>query len=193
MAVRFDHVRHPRIDARKTAGPPRTTDVPPSLNGRIAVVLTRIVGTMWCAYAFALLALVALPDALGSGGLLPLVQWVSQTFIQLVMLSVIMVGQNILATASDRRADMTYQDADATFHEAGQIQEHLKVQDAALTTLFIGERQLHEAQREALDHLAGDREDAEQVQRKPGQHAVAQKVVGRGYRPDLGDHRQREQ
>ena len=55
----------------------------------LALILTTTVGTMWCAYAFSLLALVALPQAL-QGGLLPIIQWVSQTFIQLVMLSVIM-------------------------------------------------------------------------------------------------------
>ena len=90
---------------------------------------------MWCAYAFAVLALIALPSALG-GGLLPLIQWVSQTFIQLVMLSVIMVGQNILSRASDKRADETYQDADATLHEAQQIQDHLKAQDDAIGVLL---------------------------------------------------------
>ena len=65
-----------------------------------------------------------------------MIQWVSQTFIQLVMLSVIMVGQNILSRASDKRADMTYQDADATFHESQQIQAHLLEQDAAINTML---------------------------------------------------------
>jgi hypothetical protein len=146
MAILFQHEPHPHIDARREAGPPKTTDAPPSINGRIAVTLTRIVGTMWCAYAFAVLALVALPDALRSGGLLPLIQWLSQTFIQLVMLSVIMVGQNILAKASDRRADMTYADADATFHEAEQIQAHLEAQDRALNTLLDKVARLEAAQ-----------------------------------------------
>jgi hypothetical protein len=146
MAIHFKREPHPHIDARKSAGPPRTTDAAPGFNGRIAVTLTRIVGTMWCAYAFAVLALVALPDALQSGGLLPLIQWVSQTFIQLVMLSVIMVGQNILAKASDRRAELTYADADATFHEAEQIQAHLEVQDQALSTLLDKIAKLEAAQ-----------------------------------------------
>ncbi len=146
MAILFQRQPHPHIDARKAAGPPRTTDVPPSFNGRIAVTLTRIVGTMWCAYAFAVLALVALPDALRSGGLLPLIQWLSQTFIQLVMLSVIMVGQSILAKASDRRADLTYADAEATFHEAEQIQTHLEAQDRALNTLLDKIAKLEAAQ-----------------------------------------------
>lgn len=135
MRVSFDHQPHPRVAARKKAGPPKTVDEHVGLNGKVALILTTTVGTMWCAYAFAVLALVALPQALG-GGLLPLIQWVSQTFIQLVMLSVIMVGQNILSRASDKRADMTYQDAEATFHEAEQIQAHLKAQDDAVNDLL---------------------------------------------------------
>ena len=135
MSVAFEHQPHPRIAARTKTGPPRSTDEHIGFNGRFALLLTTAVGTMWAAYAFAVLALVALPSALG-GGLLPLIQWVSQTFIQLVMLSVIMVGQNILSRAADKRSDMTYQDADATLHEAGQIQVHLKVQDEALNALL---------------------------------------------------------
>jgi ABC-type nickel/cobalt efflux system permease component RcnA len=135
MPVEFEHHPHPRVAAHRNAGPPKTTDEHVGFNGRVALILTTTVGTMWCAYAFAVLAFVALPQAL-QGGLLPIIQWVSQTFIQLVMLSVIMVGQNILSRASDKRADMTYQDAEATFHEAQQIQAHLKAQDDALNALL---------------------------------------------------------
>jgi hypothetical protein len=135
VSIDFKHVPHPHIAKRKEAGPPKTTDEHVGFNGKVALILTTVVGTMWCAYAFAMLALVALPSAAG-GGSLALIQWVSQTFIQLVMLSVIMVGQNILARASDKRADMTYQDADATFHESQQIQAHLMEQDAAVNQLL---------------------------------------------------------
>jgi len=135
MAVRFEHRAHPRIAARKQVGPPTIAAEHVGVNGRIALTLTSAVGTMWCAYAFAILALIVLPQAI-AGGLLTLVQWVSQTFIQLVMLSVIMVGQNVLGSAADKRSAMTYQDADATFHEAGQIQAHLALQDEAINTLL---------------------------------------------------------
>lgn len=135
MRIRYVHQPHPRIAGRANVGPPTTVAEHVGINGRIALALTTVVGTMWCAYAFALLALVVLPQAIG-GGLLPFVQWVSQTFIQLVMLSVIMVGQNILGRAADKRAAMTYQDADATFHEAGQIQAHLRLQDDAINTML---------------------------------------------------------
>lgn len=136
MSITFQHVPHPRIAERKKAGPPKTTDEHVGLNGKVALALTTIVGTMWCAYAFAVLALVALPSAISQGTILALVSWLSQTFIQLVMLSVIMVGQNILSRASDKRADMTYKDADATFHESEQIQAHLLEQDKAINVLL---------------------------------------------------------
>jgi hypothetical protein len=75
---------------------------------RLAVWLTKAVGTMWCALAFALLALAGLPAALKAGSF---VAWLSQTFIQLVMLSVIMVGQRL-------------QDSNAHARHTEQLQQH---------------------------------------------------------------------
>ncbi len=132
--VHYQHVEHPHIKERKSSGPVKRKKGG-SINDKLALILTKTVGTMWCAYFFAVLALLVLPDALRSG-LLTTIQWLSQTFIQLVMLSVIMVGQNILGEASDRRAELTYKDADATFHEARQIQEHLQAQDAAISQIL---------------------------------------------------------
>ena len=135
MRVEFKRQPHPRVEERKQGGPPTRASGLDGFNNRIALTLTTAVGTMWCAYAFACLALLVLPQAIG-GGLLALVQWISQTFIQLVMLSVIMVGQNILGKAADKRALMTYKDADATFHEVGVLHDHLKVQDDAINALL---------------------------------------------------------
>jgi len=133
MAI-YKHIPHPHIQAHKAQRPPQTTDEGVGFNGRVAMLLTGAVGTMWAAYAFALLALVVLPQAI-QGGMLTLVQWISQTFIQLVMLSVIVVGQNILGRASDKRAIQTYQDAEAILHEAQAMQDHLMAQDKALEQL----------------------------------------------------------
>ena len=141
-AVNFEHVPHPHVATHKKMAPPKAADEHVGFNGRIALLLTTVVGTMWCAYAFAVLALIALPSALADGSMLAIVQWISQTFIQLVMLSVIMVGQNILGRAADKRADLTYQDAEATFHEAEQIQAHLKAQDEAMNELLAKVQQL---------------------------------------------------
>ena len=135
MSIDFHEQIHPHIAARKSMKPPKRADEAIGFNGRVGLFLTAIVGTMWCAYVFAALALFVLPQAVG-GGVLTLVQWLSQTFIQLVMLSVIMVGQNILGRAADKRSEMTYNDADATLHEAEQIQAHLKAQDDAVNELL---------------------------------------------------------
>ena len=79
------------------------------LNAKIAVFLTNIVGSMWCAYAFAIIAFFGLPAALRPGGE-GIISWIAQTFLQLVLLSVIMVGQNVQAEAGDLRAQHTYDD-----------------------------------------------------------------------------------
>jgi hypothetical protein len=136
MSVSFQHVPHPRIAEHQKSGPPKAADQVVGLNGRIAIFVTATVGTMWCAYLFTLLALISLPSAIKTGDTIIIVAWIAQTFIQLVLLPVIIVGQNIASRASDKRAEMTYKDADATFHEAEQIQAHLKVQDDALNTLL---------------------------------------------------------
>jgi hypothetical protein len=112
-----------------------TTSASARFNARLAVKVTSGVGTMWCAYAFAALALVSLPSAISSGNPVTLVSWISQTFLQLVLLSVIIVGQNVLAAAADKRSEATYEDADAVLHEAVQIQEHLVAQDTILGEL----------------------------------------------------------
>lgn len=140
----YDYVPHPRT-MTKLEGildrPVKVAEQLPSgnsiarFNGWFAVKVTNGVGTMWCAYAFAAIALISLPQAIRSHNAVTLVSWVSQTFLQLVLLSVIIVGQNVLASAADKRSEETYDDADAVIHEAVKIQEHLLAQDDVLGTL----------------------------------------------------------
>ncbi len=96
--------------------------------------LRRAVGTTWCAYAFAALASVGLPAAVRSHSAVVVVSWISQTFLQLVLLSVVIVGQNVLA-AADKRSEATSQDADTILHESVKLQEHLEAQDQTLLVL----------------------------------------------------------
>jgi hypothetical protein len=79
------------------------------LNKWLAVGITQAVGTMWCAYAFAILAFVSLPAAIASHNAVILVSWLSQTFLQLVLLSIIIVGQQVQAEASDQRAESDHE------------------------------------------------------------------------------------
>lgn len=141
----YKYVPHHRTTEKldgHVPGPVRAADQLPHgdatarFNAWFAVKVTNGVGTMWCAYAFAALALVSLPAAITSGSAVTLVSWVSQTFLQLVLLSVIIVGQNELAAAADKRSEATYNDADAILHEAVKIQEHLFTQDKMLDMLL---------------------------------------------------------
>jgi len=59
---------------------------------------------MWCAYAFALLAFVSFPAAINSRDPIIIVSWIAQTFLQLVLLPIIIVGQNVQAAENDARA-----------------------------------------------------------------------------------------
>ena len=80
-----------------------------NFNDWIAVQLTKFVGSMWCAYLFAIIALISLPAAIASHNLFILISWIAQTFLQLVLLSVIMVGQDIQSRKAEERTDKTLQ------------------------------------------------------------------------------------
>jgi hypothetical protein len=88
-------------------------------NDKLAVTITKSVGTMWTGYLFALLSLFSLPAILHlvfpkihifphwiiSASLISLIAWLSQNFLQLVLLPVIMVGQNVIQGQQDAKAE----------------------------------------------------------------------------------------
>jgi hypothetical protein len=78
-------------------------------NTRVALGITVAVGSMWCAYAFAALALISLPAALQTGNAIVIVGWIAQTFLQLVLLPIIIVGQNVQAAATEARAQADHE------------------------------------------------------------------------------------
>ena len=121
-----EHTPNERIAERTKAGPHTIRNELDSVNGKIAIVITNMVGTMWCAYAFAALALVSLPEAI-KGGTAALIAWIAQTFLQLVLLSVIMVGQKVAAAASDKQALQTYKDAEALLKIQDDVHRLIKV------------------------------------------------------------------
>ena len=94
-------------------------------NAKLALVITRSVGTMACAYLFAIIAFISLPAILIQAnvltksdvpnfftkpGLILIVSWIAQTFLQLVLLSIILVGQRVQSAASDSRALKEFED-----------------------------------------------------------------------------------
>jgi hypothetical protein len=94
-------------------------------NTWLAIHITKVVGTMWCAYAFGVLALISLPAAI-RGGTATLISWIAQTFLQLVLLSIIMVGQNIAARKSDRQLEQTYRDSEELLKISAAMRELLQ-------------------------------------------------------------------
>jgi hypothetical protein len=140
MSSLYEHIPHPHVRARNAVGPVKVADQHPTgnaaarVNTWLAIWVTKVVGSMWCAYAFGIMDLFSLPDAI-RGGASTLIAWIAQTFLQLVLLSIIMVGQNVQAGAADKRADATYHDVSALLHENAQLQAHLAAQDSLLTKM----------------------------------------------------------
>jgi hypothetical protein len=141
MAGIFEYVPHPHAEERKVTGPPTVAAAVAQLHGpgpigrfnaKVGLKITLVVGTMWCAYVFTLIALVSAPTAFKTGNSLIIIAWIAQTFLQLVLLPIIIVGQNVQAAAADARAEATYEDAAAVLEEAKQIQAHLAAQDAEI-------------------------------------------------------------
>jgi hypothetical protein len=141
MSSIFKHVPHPHLQRRRLSGPPKVADQMPvktridRFNTLVALKITAAVGTMWCAYAFALLALFSLPTAV-RGGLATTITWTAQTFLQLVLLSIIIVGQNVQSAGADARAEATFEDADAVLHTALEIQQHMQAQDIEIEKIL---------------------------------------------------------
>jgi uncharacterized membrane protein len=140
MTSLYIHVIHPHVEHRKAHGPIKVADQHPTdnaanrFNTRVALVITKAVGSMWCAYVFGLFDLISLPAAI-NGGAATIVAWVAQTFLQLVLLSIIMVGQNVQADAADKRSEATYKDAEALLHGQEQVAAHMAAQDMVLRAI----------------------------------------------------------
>lgn len=103
-------------------------------NTKIAIALTNSVGTMWTAYLFVVIAIVGLLAILQvfSPLVALLVAWASQTLIQLVLLPVIMVGQNVLNRKSELQAEEQFNTTINIYHDMEQVMQHLVAQDAEL-------------------------------------------------------------
>jgi len=117
-------------------------------NSRLAVLITKSVGTMWAAYLFVLIGLVSLPQAFNAfihGDTVIGVAWLSQSFLQLVLLPIIIVGQNVISASQDARAEADHETL------------------TALHTMNVRQLQMLEQQEKILDILQ---------QRTPGERSA---------------------
>lgn len=144
---RFEHIPHPWVAARREQKPPQTTDEQVGFNGRLAATITRGVGTMWAVY-------IALAFQITWMTLASLGVWLLgrdpypfafllflSNIVQLLLMFIIMVGQQVLGAAADKRAIQTYNDAEAILHECLQLQAHLMEQDKILERLMTARQQ----------------------------------------------------
>lgn len=101
-------------------------------NKAAAIAITEKVGTMTCTWIFCVLALLSLPAVLTTASIIPahalpsvvtrastiaLISWIAQTFLQLVLLPAIMVGQNVQSIAADVRAAKTFEDVETILNK----------------------------------------------------------------------------
>jgi hypothetical protein len=101
-------------------------------NTWLAVRITKTVGSMWMAYVFAALALISLPFAIASGQVIIIVAWIAQTFLQLVLLPIIIVGQNVIQAANDARAEADHETLTAVHKLTVEVHAINEAQSAIL-------------------------------------------------------------
>ena len=94
-----------------------------NFNAWLAQKITEGVATMWCAYLFAILALISLPAAIKSHDVVTIVGWIAQTFLQLVLLSIIMVGQNMASAGVEQKINETHTASLGEFELAKEARE----------------------------------------------------------------------
>lgn len=100
------------------------------LNTAIAVVLTKSVGTMLCAYIFAFIGVGSLIGVFTGNVFLALVFGsISSYFLQLVLLPVIIVGQNVLNRKQELQAEEQFETTKKVYRDIEQIMQHLAAQD----------------------------------------------------------------
>jgi hypothetical protein len=111
-----------------------------AFNRRVAEKITSVVSTMWCAYIFAAIALISFPAAIRTGDPLVIVAWVAQTFLQLVLLSIIMVGQQ---SSSDAVAQKISETHAASLSEFELAKEARGIADQELAEIKAMAKEIH--------------------------------------------------
>ena len=106
-----------------------------SFQEKLASKITDIVGSMWCAYVFAGIALISLPDAI-HGGTATIISWIAQTFLQLVLLSIIMVGQKVESKHTEIRANADFEINKKAESEIEVILKHLENQNTDILKIL---------------------------------------------------------
>lgn len=128
----YQHVAHPH-QPRNVNEAHKAERRDGGFNQRLAVLLTRVVGTMPTAYIFAGIGVGSLIGVFTNNVFLAaLFGSFSSYFLQLVLLPVISVGQGVLSRHQELQADETYEATQRSFHDIEQVGHHLGAQDEEL-------------------------------------------------------------
>jgi hypothetical protein len=129
------HQEHRLVLSHDTHATVHGTGPAGRFNTWLAVKITKTVGSMWMAYAFAALTLISLPAAIASGNVIVIVAWIAQTFLQLVLLPIIIVGQNVIQAANDARAEADHETLSAVHQLTIEVHAINEAQSAILRQL----------------------------------------------------------
>jgi uncharacterized membrane protein len=150
-------VRHPRVHIRVHHGPAHSSDEHVGFNGALAAWITTKIGSMWTVYVCA--AITAIWMLLGSSRLLgfdpypyPFLLFLGNV-VQLLLIFIILLGQQVIGRTADRRALQTYEDAEAILHDCEQIQNHLIAQDTHLASCVDLAAEEHDVLAKAAERL----------------------------------------
>jgi Protein of unknown function (DUF1003) len=135
----LDSSPHPWIQRHRVQPPPQAVDQAVSVNDRIAAWLTQRLGSMWAFYASAFTQVTWIGLAEAGVQRFDPYPFAFMTFLstlaQLIFMMVIMVGQDVLGRASDRRSEQTFLDAGAILHECRRMKARLTAQDRVIDSL----------------------------------------------------------
>lgn len=158
---------HPWIEQHRVRHPPKARDQVVSMNGRIAAWLTQRLGSMWTFYTALLTQVVWIGLAMLGVQRFDRYPFLFMTFLstlaQLITMLVIMVGQDVLSRAADRRSEQTFLDARAILHECRRMRQRLTAQDRLInslcdyTTVQVTERLARAIHRSYLQGTPDDR------------------------------------
>ncbi|MGH3422512.1 MAG: DUF1003 domain-containing protein, partial [Streptosporangiaceae bacterium] len=120
--------------AERLEAPPTMDDEYVGFNGRLAAWITNRAGTM-AAFYVAFVFQIGWMIAGQAGGFDPypyaFLLFLS-SLTQLLLMFIIMVGQQVIGRTADKRAVLTYLDAEAVLHACERLQAHLRAQDLAI-------------------------------------------------------------
>jgi uncharacterized membrane protein len=149
----YTEIRHPRAHARRAVDPGQA-DKPSGFNERLAAWITTRIGSMWTVYICS--AVTVIWAVLGARQVLgfdpypyPFLLFLGNV-VQLLLIFIILLGQQVLGRTADHRSMQTYEDAEAILVDCEQIQNHLIAQDDHLSSCV----DLHPDERQILAEAA---------------------------------------